>query len=95
MEVSIEDRDKTGPPGTVDTTGGRRAQRRSRHRASGSSLVQADSAAHRHRAFQRARRNTTAVRILRRLMPVGAVLLVAVYVASAFRSFEITAGLPS
>ncbi|MEO1281177.1 MAG: LPS export ABC transporter periplasmic protein LptC [Pseudomonadota bacterium] len=93
MDAPIDGHPTAGQPPDLDRTGGSGARRRERRTARG--IGTQDSAEARKRAFARARRNTSFVRILRRLMPIGAIALVVVYVGSAFRNFEFTSGLPA
>ncbi|MEO1205285.1 MAG: LPS export ABC transporter periplasmic protein LptC [Pseudomonadota bacterium] len=65
------------------------------HVTSGRGLGVQTTPLERKRAFARARWNTRLVRLLRRLIPVGTVGLVVVYVGSAFQNFEFTSNLPT
>lgn len=59
------------------------------------SVVKADTAEQRERAFSRARWNTVVIRILRRVVPLSAVALVIGYGASAFQGYDFSSALPS
>lgn len=62
-----------------------------RNRTSGS-VVKTATAADRERAFRKARWNTFFVRLFRWVLPIGALALLGVYVASAFSEFELGSG---